>query len=33
MLQDVARPVATAAERTASSPARIVIQAWLASRA
>ena len=32
MLQDVARPVATAAERTASSPARIVIQAWLASR-
>jgi hypothetical protein len=32
MLQDVARPVAAAAERTSSSPARIVIQAWLASR-
>jgi hypothetical protein len=32
MLQDVARPVAAAAEWTASSPARIVIQAWLASR-
>ena len=32
MLQDVARPVAAAAERTWSSPARIVIQAWLASR-
>jgi hypothetical protein len=32
MLQDVARPVAAAAERAASSPARIVIQAWLASR-
>jgi hypothetical protein len=32
MLQDVARPVAAPAERTTSSPARIVIQAWLASR-
>jgi hypothetical protein len=32
MLQDVARPVTAAAERTTSSPARIVIQAWLASR-
>ena len=32
MLQDVARPVHAAAGRTASSPARIVIQAWLASR-
>jgi hypothetical protein len=32
MLQDVTRPVAAAAERAASSPARIVIQAWLASR-
>jgi hypothetical protein len=32
MLQDVVRPVATPAERTSSSPGRIVIQAWLASR-
>ena len=32
MLQGVARPVAAPAERTTSSPARIVIQAWLASR-
>jgi hypothetical protein len=32
MLQDVARPVAATAERTSSSPGRIVIQAWLASR-
>jgi hypothetical protein len=32
MLQDVARPVAAAADRSSSSPARIVIQAWLASR-
>jgi hypothetical protein len=32
MLQDVARLVAAPAERTTSSPARIVIQAWLASR-
>jgi hypothetical protein len=31
MLQDVARPAAVPAE-TSSSPARIVIQAWLASR-
>ena len=32
MLQDVARSVAAPAERTSSSPGRIVIQAWLASR-
>jgi hypothetical protein len=32
MLQDVARPVAALADRASSSPARIVIQAWLASR-
>ena len=31
MLQDVARPAAAPAETT-SSPGRIVIQAWLASR-
>ncbi len=31
MLQDVARPVAAPGETT-SSPGRIVIQAWLASR-
>jgi hypothetical protein len=32
MLQDVARPVAAPAESIVSSPGRIVIQAWLASR-
>ena len=32
MLQDVTRPAARPADRTTSSPARIVIQAWLASR-
>ena len=32
MLQDLARPVAVPAETIATSPARIVIQAWLASR-
>jgi hypothetical protein len=32
MLQDLARPVAAPAKRIASSPGRIVIQAWLASR-
>jgi hypothetical protein len=32
MLQDAARPVAAAKERSASTPGRIVIQAWLASR-
>jgi hypothetical protein len=32
MLQNVAGPVAAPARRTTSSPARIVIQAWLASR-
>jgi hypothetical protein len=32
MLQDVARPVAAPTESIASSPGRIVIQAWLASR-
>jgi hypothetical protein len=32
MLHDVVRPVAAPAERTPSSPGRIVIQAWLASR-
>ncbi len=32
MLQDVARPVAAPAESILSSPGRIVIQAWLASR-
>jgi hypothetical protein len=32
MLQDVVRPVAAPAARTSSSPGRIVIQAWLASR-
>jgi hypothetical protein len=32
MLQDVARPVAAPLESIASSPGRIVIQAWLASR-
>jgi len=32
MLQDAARPVAAPKERSASTPGRIVIQAWLASR-
>lgn len=32
MLQDLARPVAAPAESITSSPGRIVIQAWLASR-
>jgi hypothetical protein len=32
MLQDVARPVAAPAESIVSSPGRVVIQAWLASR-
>jgi hypothetical protein len=32
MLQDAARPVAAPQERSASTPGRIVIQAWLASR-
>jgi hypothetical protein len=32
MLQDLARPAAPRAEYTSSSPGRIVIQAWLASR-
>jgi len=32
MLQDVARPVAAPVESIVSSPGRIVIQAWLASR-
>jgi hypothetical protein len=32
MLQDVARPMTAPAQRATSSPARIVIQAWLASR-